>query len=56
MNTAIQNLGLIRIYLYDSYLPNAFTEIELEGGNTNLTGENGARFRPYRLKYCCGIL
>lgn len=46
MNTTvasvIQNLGLVRTYLFDSYLPNAFTEIELEGGNTNLTGENGA--------------
>lgn len=42
VTTAIQNLGLIRIYLFDSYLPNAFTEIELEDGNTNLTGENGA--------------
>lgn len=46
MNTAAapieQSLGLIKVYLFDSYLPNAFTEIDLEGGNTNLTGGNGA--------------
>lgn len=46
MNTAAasieKSLGLIKVYLFDSYLPNAFTEIDLEGGNTNLTGGNGA--------------
>lgn len=39
---ATKNLGLKSIYLYDSYLPNAFTEMDLADGNTNLTGENGA--------------
>ena len=34
--------GLKNTYLYDSYLPNNSTKIELGEGNSNLTGANGA--------------
>lgn len=34
--------GLKTIYLYDSYLKNKFISLDLDGGHTNLTGDNGA--------------
>lgn len=41
MNNLVLNC-LKNIYLYDSYLPNNSTKIELGEGNSNLTGKNGA--------------
>jgi len=38
----IQNNGLMSIYLYDSYLKGSLTKLEIFGGHTNLTGQNGA--------------
>ena len=42
MNDLHELNGLKNIYLYDSYLPNNSTKIELGEGNSNLTGANGA--------------
>ena len=41
-NQTPKNNGLLTIYLYDSYLKGSLTKLEVFGGHTNLTGQNGA--------------
>lgn len=41
-NKISKNNSLINIYFYDSYLKNSLTKLEIFGGHTNLTGQNGA--------------